>query len=220
MAIDMIERTSEGAHAPSRLGLHQFADENKHFRNFTGGQDFFKDEGEDWANLFGSKLRKLHLKENQEAEAKVWASYPTSTCDEIQRLIDALALRAETLVKQIAAQAKDPFYPLRIVVVREYEGKTKSLQLQQDCLNIVAKAKEDAQKQETLTRRRWIQIRSCWKEFQSCSRIFSPSCCANTRRTYSHSREEQHYCHRNQQGSCWTIYCRSQSIKETRTIQR
>ena len=151
MAIDMIERTSEGAHAPSRLGLHQFADENKHFRNFTGGQDFFKDEGEDWANLFGSKLRKLHLKENQEAEAKVWASYPTSTCDEIQRLIDALALRAETLVKQIAAQPKDPFYPVRIVVVREYEGKTKSLQLQQDCLNIVAKAKEDAQKQETLS---------------------------------------------------------------------
>ena len=151
MAIDMIERTSEGAHAPSRLGLHQFADENKHFRNFTGGQDFFKDEGEDWANLFGSKKRKSSIKENQEAEAKVWSKYPTSTCDEIQRLIDALALRAETLVKQIAAQPKDPFYPIRIVVVREYEGKTKSLQLQQDCLNIVAKAKEDAQKQETLS---------------------------------------------------------------------
>lgn len=151
MAIDMIERTSEGAHAPSRLGLHQFADENKHFKNFTGGQDFFKDEGEDWANLFGSKLRKLHLKENQEAEAKVWSSYPTASCDDIQKLIDALALRAETLVKQIAAQPKDPFYPVRIVVVREYEGKTKSLQLQKDCLNMVAKAKEDAQKQETLS---------------------------------------------------------------------
>jgi hypothetical protein len=151
MAIDMIERTSEGAHAPSRLGLHQFADENNNFKNFTGGQDFFQGGGEDWANLFGSKKRKSSLKENQEAEAKVWSSYPTATCDEIQRLIDALGLRAETLVKQIAAQPKDPFYPVRIVVVREFEGKTKSLQLQNDCLNIVAKAREDAQKQETLS---------------------------------------------------------------------
>lgn len=151
MAIDMIESTTEGAHAPSRLGSHQFADDNKHFKNFTGGQDFFKGGGEDWANLFGSKLRKLHLKENQEAEAKVWASYPTATCDDIQRLIDALALRAETLVKQIAAKPKDPFYPVRIITVREWEGKIKSLQLQKDCINIVAKAKEDAQKQETLS---------------------------------------------------------------------
>ena len=151
MAIDMIETTSEGAHAQSRLGLYQFADDNKHFRNFTGGQDFFQGGGEDWVNLFGSKLRKLHLKENQEAEAKVWASYPTATCDDIQKLIDALALRAETLVKQIAAQPKDPFYPVRIITVREWEGKIKSLQLQRDCLNIVAKAREDAQKQETLT---------------------------------------------------------------------
>ena len=34
MAIDMIETTNEGAHAQSRLGLYQFADDNKHFRNF------------------------------------------------------------------------------------------------------------------------------------------------------------------------------------------
>ena len=151
MAIDMIETTNEGAHAQSRLGLYQFADDNKHFRNFTGGQDFFQGGGEDWVNLFGSKLRKLHYKENQEAEAKVWSSYPTATCDDIQRLIDALALRAETLVKQIAAQPKDAFYPVRIVVVREWEGKAKSLQLKNDCLNILAKAREDAQKEETLT---------------------------------------------------------------------
>lgn len=150
MAIDMIERTNEGAHAPSRLGAHQFADDNKHFKNFTGGNDFFKDGGEDWANLFGSKLRKQHISETQDDENKIWASYPTATCDDIQKLLDALAIKAESLVKQIAAQPKEVFNPVRLPVVRQWEGKVKALQSQMDCLNIQAKAKEEAQKQETL----------------------------------------------------------------------
>lgn len=150
MAIDMIERTTEGAHAPSRLGSHQFADDHKHFKNFTGGKDFFQGGGEDWANLFGSQLRKQHIRETQDDENKIWASYPTATCDDIQKLIDALALKAETLVKQIAAQPKEVFNPVRLPVVRQWEGKIKALQLQRDCVNIQSKAREEAQKEETL----------------------------------------------------------------------
>lgn len=150
MAIDMIERTTEGAHAPSRLGNHQFADESREFKNFTGGHDFFQGGGEDWANLFGSQLRKKHLKENQEAERKVWAAYPETTCDQIQKKLNGLSTRAESIVKELAAKPKDAFLGVRLAAVREIEGRVKGIQTQLDCVNIQAKAQAEANKAETL----------------------------------------------------------------------
>jgi hypothetical protein len=150
MAIDMIERTTEGAHAPSRLGNHQFADESREFKNFTGGQEFFQGGGEDWANLFGSQLRKKHLKENQDAERKAWAAYPEKTCDDIQKKLNGLSTRGESIVKELAAKPKDAFLPVRLAVVREIEGKLKGIQTQLDCVAIQAKAQSEATKAETL----------------------------------------------------------------------
>ena len=106
MAIDMIERTDEGAHATSRLGNFQFADESKDFKNFTGGEDFFQGGGEDWANLwginiFGDEYYKKRKRESTEEGKKFVEGLPMKdrtapTCDEIAKSLEQLQIYSET----------------------------------------------------------------------------------------------------------------------------
>jgi hypothetical protein len=156
MAIDMIERTSEGAHAPSRLGNYQFADDNNTFRNFTGGQDFFQNEGEDWANLFGSKVFKRNkAKATQEGKDFVNAlpgMKANASCDEISRSLDQLSMYIDTQVKEIAGLKSHVVeYPkARLSEARKGEGILKMKQSKMDCLAIQQKAQAEAAKAETL----------------------------------------------------------------------
>jgi len=156
MAIDMIERTSEGAHAPSRLGSYQFADDSKHFRNFTGGQDFFQGQGEDWANLFGSKLVKNKINAaKQEGKAFVDAlpgMKANATCDEIAKSLEQVAVYIDTQVKEIAGLKSHVVeYPkARLAEARKGEGILKMKQSKMDCIALQEKAKAEATKAETL----------------------------------------------------------------------
>jgi len=157
MAIDMIERTNEGAHATSRLGDFQFADDSKHFKNFTGGQDFFQGQGEDWANLFGSKLAKKNLatanKEGQDFVAKLPAIVKKNpSCDDISKSLDLLSVFIEAQIKEIAQMKGGVVrYPqARLAVARKAEGELKIKQTQLDCIALQEKAKADEAKAETI----------------------------------------------------------------------
>jgi hypothetical protein len=157
MAIDMIERTNEGAHAPSRLGNFQFADDSKHFRNFTGGQDFFQGGGEDWANLFGSQLNKQNkIKAREEAEKFVKALPASKTtnpsCDDLTYSLAQLQVYIEGQLKEMSSLKGHvtEYYQIRIDTARKSETSFKLLQSKMDCINIQEKAKADAAKAETL----------------------------------------------------------------------
>lgn len=157
MAIDMIERTDEGAHATSRLGDFQFADDSKHFRNFTGAEDFFQGGGEDWANLFGSQVNKRNkIKAREEAE-KFVKDLPASqtitpSCDEISASLDQLKTYIEGQLSQMASLKGHvtEYYQIRIDVAKANESSLKLMQTKMDCINLQAKAEAEAKKAETL----------------------------------------------------------------------
>lgn len=157
MAIDMIERTDEGAHATSRLGDFQFADDSKHFRNFTGGEDFFQGGGEDWANLFGSQVNKKNkIKAREEAEKFVSnlpaTKNPNPSCDEIAASLDQILVYIEGQMKEMASLKGHvtEYYQIRIDTARKSETQLKLQQTQMNCLAIQEKAKEESAKAETL----------------------------------------------------------------------
>jgi hypothetical protein len=157
MAIDMIERNDEGVHATSRLGNFQFADDSKHFRNFTGGEDFFQGGGEDWANLFGSKVAKRNEAKATEEAKKFVQSLPTGnktnpTCEEIAKSLELLSVYIETQVKEIGiAKGHIVNYPKnRLAVARTEEGRIKIIQSQMNCIAVQEKEKSEAAKAETL----------------------------------------------------------------------
>ena len=68
MAIDSIENNELSALAPSRLGLRQFANDGAKgmpkMMNFTGGDDF--------VNLFGSRVRKKSAFRQQVRDKYGW----------------------------------------------------------------------------------------------------------------------------------------------------
>jgi hypothetical protein len=157
MAIDMIERTDEGVHANSRLGNYQFADESKEFKNFTGGEDFFKGGGEDWANLFGSQTNKKNkIKAREEAEkfVKELPSSKTTTpsCDEISASLAQLQVYIEGQLKEMSSLKGHvtEYFQIRIDTARKSETQLKLAQSKMDCINVQAKAEAQAKKEETL----------------------------------------------------------------------
>ena len=158
MAIDMIERTDEGVHAKSRLGNHQFADDNKHFKNFTGGQDFFQGGGEDWANLFGSQTNKQNkIKAREEAE-KFVKDLPASktnnpSCDAISASLSQLQVYIEGQLKEMSSLKGHvtEYFQIRIDTARKSESSLKILQTKMDCIALQEKAIADAKKAETLS---------------------------------------------------------------------
>jgi len=97
MAIDMIENNELGALAPSRLGGNTgFVDENHvtPYKSFSGEEGFF--------NLFGSQKRKNSIQDVRNETDAMWAKYSTDTCEDLQKLLDAIAIHIETNTKLLA----------------------------------------------------------------------------------------------------------------------
>lgn len=154
MAIDMIENNELGALASSRVGLQQFTDENKVYKNFTGESDFFKnnDANEEFANLFGSKTFKDNkAKATKEAE-DFFKKLPATTCLDIQKALEKATLYIENQTKELSLlKGHVVEYPKnRIAVARKYENAYKQKQADLNCIEVIAKAEEEAKKTELL----------------------------------------------------------------------
>lgn len=116
MAIDMIEQNESGAFTEGRLGRSNFADE--HFRNYTGGEDFF--------NLFGSRKKKKSA--FREAIRTKYADLKVD-CLNIQRSIDIVNNDLQTLLKQKSdLRQREQLDETNLVL-----GELKKRQIDQDC---------------------------------------------------------------------------------------
>lgn len=142
MAIDMIENNELGALAPSRLGLRQFRDDGKVYRqrNFAGDEEFF--------NLFGSQARKKSIQLNVDAENDKWRVLPLNTCEDAQRMLDLTKADIETYNKIIAANDKDPFSPVRLRVAREWEGRARKKFVELGCAEKIAAVQKATDRKE------------------------------------------------------------------------
>jgi hypothetical protein len=129
MAIDMIENNDLGVFTEGRLGLRQFADEN---RNYTGSEDFY--------NLFGSRNKKKATFR----EAK-YVSYPTN-CANIQTSIDAISNDVATLLKQKATLEQREKLDETNKVLGEYKNKL----ILQGCEAIKEAEKQEKDRASTL----------------------------------------------------------------------
>lgn len=155
MAIDMIENNDLGALAKSRLGdLNQFTDDSKKYKNFTGEVGFFNplDPNEEFAELFGSKTFKDNkAKATKEAEDFV-ANLPKTTCDEIAKSLESLAVYIEGQTKELGlVKGHVTEYPKnRLIVARRAEASLKQSQASMDCLSKKAQAESAAKKAELI----------------------------------------------------------------------
>jgi len=133
MAIDMIENNELGALASSRLGMKQFADEQ--YKNYTGDQEFY--------NLFGSRTRRKE-KYRSAVQGK-FVDLPTD-CDNIQKSIDIVSADIEVLMKQKQnLKQRESLNEANFIL-----GELKKKQIEQDCQNLLAKKKVEAERAATL----------------------------------------------------------------------
>jgi hypothetical protein len=132
MAIDMIENDDLGVFAEGRLGLRQFADEN---RNYTGSEDFY--------NLFGSRNKKKATFREQ-IRAK-YDSYPTD-CANVQTSIDAISNDVATLLKQKSTLEQRE----RLDETNKVLGEYKNKQILQGCEALKEQDKQEKERASTL----------------------------------------------------------------------
>ena len=132
MAIDMIENNDLGVFTEGRLGLRQFADEN---RNYTGSEDFY--------NLFGSRNKKKATFREQ-IRAK-YDTYPTD-CANIQTSIDAISNDVATLLKQkVTLEQREKLDETNKVL-----GDYKNKQILQGCEALKEQEKQEKERASTL----------------------------------------------------------------------
>ena len=132
MAIDMIENNDLGVFSEGRLGLRQFADEN---RNYTGSEDFY--------NLFGSRNKKKATFREQ-IRAK-YDTYPTD-CANIQTSIDAISNDVATLLKQkVTLEQREKLDETNKVL-----GDYKNKQILQGCEALKEQEKQEKERASTL----------------------------------------------------------------------
>jgi hypothetical protein len=151
MAIDMIENNDLGVFSEGRLGLRQFADEN---RNYTGSEDFY--------NLFGSRNKKK-ASFREQVRAK-YDAFPTD-CANIQTSIDAISNDVATLLKQKSTLEQREKLDETNKVLGDYKNK----QILQGC-----EALKEAEKQEkerastldTLTKLSDVSVSKAQQELQ------------------------------------------------------
>ena len=132
MAIDMIENNDLGVFTEGRLGLRQFADEN---RNYTGSEDFY--------NLFGSRNKKKSTFREQ-VRAK-YDSYPTD-CANVQTSIDAISNDVATLLKQKSTLEQREKLDETNKVLGDYKNK----QILQGCEALKEQEKQEKERASTL----------------------------------------------------------------------
>ncbi len=128
----MIENDDLGVFAEGRLGLRQFADEN---RNYTGSEDFY--------NLFGSRNKKKATFREQ-IRAK-YDSYPTD-CANVQTSIDAISNDVATLLKQKSTLEQRE----RLDETNKVLGEYKNKQILQGCEALKEQDKQEKERASTL----------------------------------------------------------------------
>lgn len=151
MAIDMIENNDLGVFSEGRLGLKQFADEN---RNYTGSEDFYY--------LFGSRKKKKAT--FREQVRMKYDTYPTD-CANIQTSIDAISNDVATLLKQKANLEQREKLDETNKVLGEYKNK----QILQGCEALKEAEKQEKERAatlETLTKLSDVSVGKAQQELQ------------------------------------------------------
>lgn len=94
MAIDMIEDSELSALAPSRLGMRNFANDGKDFRDYKKPQ---------YANLFGSQIRDYAERVTEDLKKKL-----SPQCDKIDQSIAIIQAEIDATIKRSATEKADP----------------------------------------------------------------------------------------------------------------
>lgn len=152
MAIDMIENDELGVFSVGRLGLRQFADEN---RNYTGSEDFY--------NVVGRRKEKKQTFREQARER--YLNFPTD-CTRIQASIDRISNDIATLLKQKATLEQRE----KLEETNKILGDFKNQQILQGCEALQAQqslAEERASTIDTLTQLSDVAVGKAQSDFKN-----------------------------------------------------